>query len=593
VHGTKESFMRRFFSSVFGLRAKPSRIPSRPAPRRVCLSVDPLEQRLLLDGFGVFNTPLLSGQIVSPPPQAGQIVFPWTGTTVGPAGGLGGELGPGPAEVLDPTNDPTNNPDFIRDQQLGLPMLDSLPGAPVTLHLDFTGNEQFAGDLNGDGASDFIRTPVFRRTFNDPNPAKFNAAEQALITEIWARVAEDYAPFNINVTTHYYGGYEDGQALKVAIGGDNTDPPWNSEDISGKSLIGSFSNSNPNVVFVFDLVAWERAGVEDPEHPGRPLDGAAATATTISHEAGHAFGLQHHSLYRVDGTMITEYNPGGPGWTPIMGENKASDRTTWDAGPTILGPNTYQDDLAILGGSKNGFGFRADDHGNTTATATPLSSPGPFALQRLTGQGIINDWQFDRDFFKFTTAGGAVQVQVDAARFGPNLIPVAELWSDAGLVARANAGGLTQSIINASVPAGTYYVLVKGFGDYGDMGQYTVTVDFPKAVTQDAALNVTPPPGPAAVGLKLKAQAVKLKAQAVKLKAQAVKLKGRWQVQAFDAVGNRKFVRTLPKAVLNRPEVSVVDLNRDGRDDLLITYKVGKKKVRLVLDGLTGAPVAS
>ena len=62
---------------------------------------------------------------------------------------------------------------------------------------------------------------------------------------------------------------------------------------------------------------------------GRVMDGPAAMATTISHEAGHSFGLLHHSLYNANGTNINEYNPGTSTWTPIMGDNKAGDRTTW------------------------------------------------------------------------------------------------------------------------------------------------------------------------------------------------------------------------------------------------------------------------
>ena len=54
-------------------------------------------------------------------------------------------------------------------------------------------------------------------------------------------------------------------------------------------------------------------------------------------------------------------------------------------------------------------------------------------------------------------------------------------------VARADAGSLTQSIIHANVPAGTYYVLVKSFGDYGDVGQYTVSVSTGSVLTQKSA----------------------------------------------------------------------------------------------------------
>jgi hypothetical protein len=65
---------------------------------------------------------------------------------------------------------------------------------------------------------------------------------------------------------------------------------------------------------------------------------------------------------------------------------------------------------------------------------------------------------------------------------------------------------------------------------------------------------------------------------------------GLWQEQVLDAdIYATKFVRTLPKSLRNRPDVRVLDLNGNGHDDLLITWKVGKKKGHLSIDGLTGS----
>jgi hypothetical protein len=355
------------------------------------------------------------------------------------------------------------------DQQMGLPLLDSLSGAPTTLYLDFNGD--FESDwwtINDNGQQTHYRnfsTPVFD---TDGNTSSFGTAEQSLIKEIWARVAEDYAPFNINVSTDYYGSFNNGQAVHVVIGGSNS--TWLQQDASGISSIGSFNDTAPNTVFVFDLMTWASAGVRDGD--GRVMDGPSAIATTASHEAGHSFGLRHQALYRVDGSKITDYNPGSSGNTPIMGDNKASDRTTWWAGTTDRGPNTWQDDMAVLGRT---IGFRADDHGNSTATADPMLTN--YDASTLSNKGIVNSTS-DWDFFKFTTGGGSFQITVNPAKFGPNLVPIAELWSANRWVASADAGGMAQSIIHANVPAGTYYVLVKGWVDDGDVGQYTVSVSF-------------------------------------------------------------------------------------------------------------------
>jgi len=398
--------------------------------------------------------------------------------------------------------DPGAASEKVRDRQMGLPMLDSKPGAPATIYLDFTGNHEDDWSYNaGNGTqvhyNNYITTPLAdRRDVTTPrfdrnyDPTTFDANEKAIITEIWSRVAEDFAPFNVNVSTDYYGSFNNQQALHVVIGGSSQD--WLKENTSGIASIGSFSDSAPNVVFVFDLFAWEDAKVGDWE--GHTINGIAATASTASHEAGHAFGLRHHSIYAFEEDLfgdeherINEYDPGNAGWTPIMGNSLAADRTTWDSGPTDRGWNTLQNDMEILAGPANGFGFRADDHGNTIATADALNVV--VALGKpLTANGIVNS-MVDVDVFKFTSTGGPLLIRVNAAKYSPNLIPVAELWSNDGFVARADAGSLTESIIHqTSLQAGTYFILVKGFGDYGDVGQYTVSASFGQALSQGYSL---------------------------------------------------------------------------------------------------------
>jgi hypothetical protein len=356
------------------------------------------------------------------------------------------------------------------DQQMGLPALDSLPGAPATIYLDFNGNHLDSWSTGGQTFTN-VTTPVWDM---DGNTNNFSAAEQAVIKEVWARVAEDYAPFNINVSTDYYGSFANGKGLQIAIGGDNMD--WLKADASGISSIGSFHDAQPNIVFAFDMLAWARAGVDDGE--GRPMNGTGALADTISHEAGHSFGLFHHSTYDHFGRLVDEYDPGSSNWTPIMGNNRADDRTTWADLPTDQSSFIWQDDMAVIAASNNGFGYRADDHGNSRANADALTHSGATQsiLAPLVGKGIINQSN-DADFFKFTAAGGKVQIEVDAAKFGPNLLPFVHLYSANGTIVGSTSATPTKSIISANLTAGaTYYIKVASSGLYGDVGQYTVSV---------------------------------------------------------------------------------------------------------------------
>jgi hypothetical protein len=287
-------------------------------------------------------------------------------------------------------------------------------------------------------------------------------------------VAEDFAPFAINVTTHYYGGLNNNEALKIAIGG-NDDWLVRPEDSNptGTSERGSFYNSAPNTAFVFS----------DNFQPFTGQNSAIwKIATTASHEAGHAFGLRHLSKWGADGKLVNKYDPGTAVWTPIMGANASFDRTTWSMSTSELGPLSLQDDMKILAGSQNGFGYQLDDHGGWINSATPLTVP-TTAYQAATGKGVITKTT-DTDMFSFTTNGGSIEIRVNGAeRSIANLIPQVQLFNAAGRQVAYAAGQSfihlsagTRAVLNTTLPKGTYYASVSSLGDYGNVGQYTISV---------------------------------------------------------------------------------------------------------------------
>lgn len=329
-----------------------------------------------------------------------------------------------------------------------LPALSSRPTATAKIYLDFNGHtEAVWGEFRN------VVTPVYDV---DGDRTTFSPAELSNIQQIWARVAEDYAPLNIDVTTIDPGNFANKVATRVAIGGNYGD--WFGRGAGGVAYIGGFYNSASNVAYVF----------EDALGNGN----ARYVAEAAAHEAGHTFGLQHQSLWSGN-TLVDAYNEGDANWAPIMGVGYYSARTTWHNGPTSSGPTSYQDDLAVLANSNNGFGYRADDWGNTAASASALVGDTIFMAGVIERVG-------DVDMFSITTAGGAVNLALHVAQFGANLDAELRLQhADGTVVAAANPTSSLGASLNMTLAAGTYYIVARGSSTianaYGNLGQYTLT----------------------------------------------------------------------------------------------------------------------
>lgn len=349
-----------------------------------------------------------------------------------------------PQETSTPSGFAASNP------LSAIPQLNSLAGATRSIYLDFNGHTQ----ATWGGYSNAV-TKVFDK---DGDYSTFSADELSTITEIWARVAEDYAPFNINVTTVEPPSFANGAAVRLAIGGNWSD--WFGQSAGGVAYINAFTNSAPNVGYVFSDA----------------LGGGTAryVAEAASHEAGHMFGLLHQS-YWVNGQLQAEYYQGNSAWAPIMGVGYYAARTTWHNGNTNAGPTVYQDDLAILANSTNAFGYRADDFGSSLATASALAmNGGSVNFAGLIGQNNDEDW------FSFSTSGGALSLNLSVAQFGANLDSVLELRnSSGGVLQTVNPTNSLGASLTASLVSGTYYVVVKSSGGYGNLGNYTLTGTVP------------------------------------------------------------------------------------------------------------------
>jgi len=326
----------------------------------------------------------------------------------------------------------------------GLSKYHSRPSAAAKLFLDFDG-------ISGMPWGQFT-VPTQTAWSTDSDLSTFSTSEQATIYEIWARVAEKYSPFNIDVTTEDPGNRTPLKTLDVLFASDDG-VSWLGSQSGGIAYVGSFQgNTGGNTVFVF------------PQNLGNNAQYAAEAA---SHESGHAFGLNHQSTY--SGTSKTnEYNSGNSLVAPIMGSSYTAQRGLWWNG-TTTSSTTIQDDLAVIANTAtNRFGYAPDDH--TLASGDALSA----SDLAVSGYGVIEKMT-DTDAFSFTTGSGNVSLTVDSARYGGMLDLKLSLYDAlANLVASANNQVLGESL-NVTVAAGAYKLVVASNGGYGDLGQYAIT----------------------------------------------------------------------------------------------------------------------
>lgn len=341
--------------------------------------------------------------------------------------------------------------------------LHSRPGAKRIIYLDFDGHVISGTGWNStyNAGRDIVAPPWDI----DGSPATFGDVERTRIQQIWQRVAEDYAPFDVDVTT------ELGSESQITRSG-TSDEYYGTRVLI--SAISSYFGHYGGIAYVgvFDDVGdTYKPALVFPENLGP--NGEKYIAEAASHEAGHNLGLSH------DGTSTTGYyeghGSGVTGWAPIMGAGYYKNLTQWSKGE-YSGANNKQDDLAVM--QAYGLPVRADDHGNTAVSASYF----PAGVQ-LSVSGVI-ERQTDTDVFAFTTGAGVISINVLVADLGANLDMIVELRDANGnLLATHNPVDQLGATLNYSVPAGTYFLHVRGagFGDpltgysaYGSLGQYWI-----------------------------------------------------------------------------------------------------------------------
>jgi hypothetical protein len=345
--------------------------------------------------------------------------------------------------------------------------LNSLLGANHTIYLDFNGHTTSGTSWNTAYSRANIVTPAFDF---DGNTGSFSNAELERIQYIWQRVAEDFIPFNVNVTTQAPANINDliksgtgdtRWGVRVAIGGSSSD--WYGAGAGGVAYINSFNWNSDTPTYVFSDTLF---------------DDEKDTAEAISHEVGHTVGLNHDGRIPPSEEYYGGHGSGDTGWASIMGVGYYQNLSQWSKGQYASANNT-EDDLQIIT-TQNGFGYRTDDTGSIIFNAKSLTVSGT----SVSGSGII-ERNTDVDCYGFTTGAGAISLTVNPFSRGPNLDVLAHLYDSAGtLIASSNPTELLSANITANVVAGTYYLKIDGGGkgsalsigytDYGSLGQYSI-----------------------------------------------------------------------------------------------------------------------
>jgi hypothetical protein len=346
--------------------------------------------------------------------------------------------------------------------------LHSRPSATKKIYLDFDGHTTSGTAWKG---GDTIVTPAY----NVEGDSSFSNTELQNIQNIWSRVVENFAPFDVDVTTEEpsvddlrkSGSGDQRWGIRVVIG-KNT---WGSGG-AGVAYLGSFSWSSDTPCFVF------------PELLGNSNKNIAMAT---SHEVGHSLGLSHDGG-GGDGSYYRGHGSGDTSWAAIMGAGYGKSIQHWSKGE-YRDANNQEDDLAIIVGTAttrwtpngNGFGYRPDDFGSSIEAAhEPVFSEGFVASASVAG--VVERFN-DVDVFKFFTSE-TLQATIRPAAVGPSLDILAKILDPSGQVLyQSNPFDSLAASFTQTLASGYYYLTIEGTGkgdvlgsgysDYGSLGQYS------------------------------------------------------------------------------------------------------------------------
>jgi len=352
----------------------------------------------------------------------------------------------------------------VRSQTPALAQLRALQSKPSANNVIFV--DYWGGVLSGtvwndsySGGADIPYTPYS----SDSDSSTFSADERYKMWLGWREMVEDYAAFDVNITTdpQVFANASSEDRSKIIA---TTSIGWFGS-AGGVSNLDSFGNDYSGVGW-----AWNT----EPDTLGQ----------TLAHEAGHQMNLRH------DGTGSAQYYTGHGSWGPIMGAPFGKRYVQWSRGE-YSGATNVENDIQII---KAKLGEEPDYIAGDQPGAVQVSSSSSFE-GTITPRGMNSS--MDTDVYRFDLSSPG-NVQIDVAPFlvpegeiyGTNLSLDAQLSDGSNLLAWSDLSGVAATntlFFDGQLGAGSYYLILTavspdtnwltGFGEYGNGGMYRVSIN--------------------------------------------------------------------------------------------------------------------
>lgn len=342
--------------------------------------------------------------------------------------------------------------------------LHSKPDATRKIVLVFGGTQLFGTRWNGWTQSGL----PFQPFDTDGNPAARSVTELKQITKIWQGIADDFAPFDVDVTTedvpdadlHRSGPDDTRYGIRVVIHSRAPD-----RCICDASVyVRSFGDALKPI-----LLNATALGNGDPGY----------VVNAASHLIGHSLGLREDFEGRKIAPGVTQLVPSegevvaGRRIAPVMGDPFRSDISRFMAG-TYPNAQMAEHDFVVMEAA--GLPMRADLEGSSRVLASYLPQGEDLWAggTRYWVSGTI-ERPGDSDVFAFHAGAGLINVVMDTEMWSElegvssNLNFEFELWNTQGIIAKSELKPTLTGVISlerrgiiVNLPvAGTYYINVR------------------------------------------------------------------------------------------------------------------------------------